>query len=572
MKRVVITGATGFIGQQLLRRVLRDGVGGESAHVVAIARHPETLPRVLRDAVEIHALDLAEAPIGEIVVACGQGSLVLHLAANASVSSGEAGYRNNVRSTGQLLEALHRCAPTRVVYASSIGAVDRTPGDRCTTPLDETAVPHPLTRYGEGKLEGERLVAASGLPFAIVRPTWVYGPGMRADSHLRVFLDMVRAGKLITRIGFPGHVSVVHVDDVCSAMLLAGTHEAAQGQTYFATDGVPVSIGELFHELGDITGRNAGNIAWPSMVAASVRLIRRWLPLSVQCLSSDVLMASGARLSALGFTPSVSRRRGLIELARHTAPGGGRWIVTGAASGIGRAITVQLHTSGCQVVALDRDAPGLAALTLECPETLPITADLSTVNGRSLFDRVIDDGPLAGIVNCAGIGVRGDVSDVPDDAQARLLAVNISALAEGSTRALRRMKKQVSGGTIVNVASSAAFQPLPGMAAYAASKAFVLSFSEAMAEELASSRIRVITVCPGGTDTGFQAASGVKRVQGERLMPATVVAALTLAAIERGRSMTLLVGGRTKAMALMARVLPRQSLVRIWGRMMRSMR
>ena len=572
MTRVVITGATGFIGRRLLERVLRDGVDGEPVHVVAVARHPETLPSALRDDVEVHALDLAEAPIEAIAAACGQGALVFHLAANASVGSGEAGYRNNVRGMERLIEALRGCAPERVVYSSSIGAVDRAPADPCTVLLDEDAVPHPLTRYGEGKLEGERLLKESGLPFAIVRPTWVYGAPMRADSHVRVFLDMVRAGKPATRIGFPGRVSLIHVDDLCAALLLAGTHPAAAGQTYFATDDAPVSIGELFRELGEITGRTSGGIQLPGMITAAARLVRRWLPLSVQCLNSDVLAASSARLGVLGFSPLISRRQGLVELARGTAPAGGRWIVTGAASGIGRALAVQLHASGHYVVAIDRHAPGLAALAQECFGMATVTADLSTEDGRTLFGTVIEHGALTGLVNCAGIGARGDVREVSDAAQARLLTVNIVALAQSSARAVRRMTEQATGGILVNVASSAALQPLPGMAAYAASKAFVLSYSEAAAEELAETKVRVITVCPGGTDTGFQAASGVRRVEGERLMPAAEVAAIILAAIRRDRSATILVSGRTKIMALMARVLPRRRLVRLWGRLMRTMR
>ncbi len=572
MTRVVITGATGFIGSRLLERLAREGINGRPAHLVAIARHPETLPAPLRDQVECHALDLVEAPLEAIAAACGQGALVFHLAANASVAGGKAAARSNVRATERLFEALRGCAPQRVVYASSIGAVDRMPGDRCTEPLDENSPPHPLTRYGASKLEGERLVAASGLPFSIVRPTWVYGPQMRADSHLRVFLGMVRAGKLSTRINFPGRVSVIHVDDLCDALLLAAVRDAAQGQTYFATDNEPVSLGTLFCELGEITGHSAGTIAFPALFAAPARALRRVLPLSVQCLSSDVLLASSARLGALGFAPVVPRRCGLIELARSTAPAGGRWIVTGASSGIGRALATMLHAEGHAVVAIDRDAPGLEALRQECPGTTLVHADLATADGRALVARAIDDGPLAGLVNCAGIGARGNVGDVPATTQSRVLAVNIEALTDASARAVRRMAQQASGGTLVNVASSAALQPLPGMAAYAASKAFVLSYSEALAEEMAASAVRVITVCPGGTDTGFQASSGVKRVEGERLMPATEVAAHMFAAIRHGRSTTVLVGGRTKAMALLARVLPRNMLVRLWGRMMGAMR
>jgi hypothetical protein len=572
MTRVIITGATGFIGRRLLERLVRDGVHGRPAHLVAIARHPETLSESLRGQVECHALDLAEAPLDAIAAACGQGALVFHLAANASVAGGKAAGRTNVRATERLLEALRGGAPQRIVYASSIGAVDRTPGDHCTEPLNENSPPHPLTQYGASKLAGERLVAASGLPFSIVRPTWVYGPNMRADSHLQVFLGMVRAGKLSTRINFPGRVSVIHVDDLCEALLLAAVHDAARGQTYFATDNEPVSLGMLFRELGEITGRPAGTFALPALFTAPARALRRWLPLSVQCLSSDVLMASSARLGALGFAPNVSRRRGLLELARNAAPAGGRWIVTGASSGIGRALAVMLHAAGHSVVAIDHDAPGLKTLCQECPGTTPVRADLATADGRALVASAVEDGPLAGIVNCAGIGARGDVRDVPESTQSRVLAVNIEALADASTRAVRHLAQQASGGTLVNVASSAALQPLPGMAAYAASKSFVLSYSEALAEEMAGSAVHIITVCPGGTDTGFQASSGVKRVEGEHLMAATDVAARILAAIQHGRSTTVLVGGRTHAMALLARVLPRQLLVRIWGRLMGKMR
>lgn len=570
--RIVITGATGFIGSRLLERLVRDGLHGQPAHVVAVARHPETLQEALRRQVECHALDLTEAPLDAIAAACGQGALVYHLAANASVAGGQAAARGNVRATQRLIEALRGCAPQRIVFASSIGAVDRTPGDPCTEPLDESSPAHPLTRYGASKLEGERLVAASGLPFSIVRPTWVYGPRMRADSHLRVFLGMVRAGTLSTRIDFPGRVSIIHVDDLCDALLLAGVHDAAKGQTYFATDNQPVSLGTLFRELGEITGRPAATIALPAFVASPARALRRWLPLSVQCLNSDVLMASSARLGALGFAPRVARWRGLVELARSTASTGDRWIVTGAASGIGRALATMLHAAGHAVVAVDYDAAGLETLRLECPGTTLVHADLATAAGRVLVARAIDDGPLAGVVNCAGIGARGDVRDLPESAQSRLLAVNIEALADASSRAVRRMAQQASGGTLVNVASSAALQPLPGMAAYAASKAFVLSYSEALAEELAGSAVRVITVCPGGTDTGFQATSGVRRVEGEPLMAAPDVAAQMLAAIRRGRSTTVFVGGRPRAMALMARVLPRQMLVRLWGRLMGKLR
>ncbi|MBW7933078.1 MAG: SDR family NAD(P)-dependent oxidoreductase [Gemmatimonadaceae bacterium] len=552
--------------------ILRDGLGGEAVRVVAIARHPETLPAEWRERVELHALDLAESPVEQIATACGRDALVFHLAASAAVSGGEAAYRNNVRATERLVEALRPSAPRRIVYASSIGAVDRLPADPCTAPLNEDAPAHPLTRYGASKLEGERLLRDAGLPFVVVRPTWVYGPGMRADSHLRVFLEMVRAAKPVAQVAFPGRVSLIHVDDLCSALLLAAERTDAIGQTFFAADDVPVSIGTLFHELGEITGRPGGRIRVPAPVAAIARRLRRWLPLAAQGLHSDVLLASASRLRALGFAPAMPRYRGLIALARSTAPAGGRWIITGAASGIGRALAVQLYAAGHKVIGLDRNDEGLSALRADCPDLQTQCADLATEDGQRSLVACIEQEPLDGSVNCAGIGARGVVSELPAAAQASLLSVNVAALAQASAHAARKMTQQASGGVLVNVASSAALQPLPGMAAYAASKAFVLSYSEAIAEELAATAVRVITVCPGGTDTGFQAASGVRRVEGEQLMPAPVAAARIFRAIQRRQSGTVLIGGRTKAMALLARLLPRRTLVRLWGRLMNEMR
>ena len=574
MTRVVVTGASGFIGQAVVRRLLRDGMDGKAVKIIAIVRETAKLPADLHAQVEMHAIDLAEASTESVAAACGEGALVIHLAANAAVTGGEHGYRNNIRSTERLVAALRPQHCLRLVYASSIGAVDRMPGDRCIIPLDENSPPNPMSIYGAGKLEGERLVRESELPFSIVRPTWVYGPHMRANSHLRVFVDMVKRGGLAARFNFPGRVSVIHVDDLAAALIIAAHHPGALNGTFFASDGEPVTIGALFAQIGEIVGRTAGTVRVPGIVASTARAARRFLPLAVQNLHSDVLLAGNARLASLGFVPIVPLRTGLIELTRALSDSNGRWIVTGGASGIGRALAVQLHARGAAVVASDRDASGLASLANECAGLRTVTADLSHSDGRSVLGSLFS-GPsrIDGVVNCAGIGARGTVADVAVETQRALLEVNVAALAELSALALRRFAAQPNGGTLVNIASSAAFQPLPLMAAYAASKSFVLNFTEAAAAEQASgSPVRVIAVCPGGTDTGFQNTAGVRRIDGERLMPPHQVAAIILKAIDRKRSHTVLVGGRTKAMAMLARVLPRPVLVRLWGRLMGSLR
>ena len=574
MTRVVVTGASGFIGQAVVRRLLRDGLNGKPVKVVAFVRQIAKFPAELHSQVEMQAINLADDSVESIAAACGEGAVVIHLAANAAVTGGEQGFRNNIRSTERLVAALQQQQCERLVYASSIGAVDRMPEDQCIYPLDENSPPNPMTRYGAGKLEGERLIRESGLPFAIVRPTWVYGPHMRANSHLRVFIELVKRGGLAARFNFPGRVSVIHVDDLASALLITARHPGALNGTFFASDGEPVTIGSLFAQIGEILGRTAGAIHVPGIVAWTARAVRRFLPFAAQNLHSDVLLASNTRLASLGFVPIVPLRTGLIELMRAISNNNDRWIVTGGASGIGRALAVQLHARGADVIASDRDASGLAWLATECVGLRTATADLSHADGRFALGALIS-GPVRidGLVNCAGIGARGTVADIALETQRALLEVNVAALAELSTCALRRFAAQSDGGTLVNIASSAAFQPLPLMAAYAASKSFVLNFTEAAAaEQIAGSPVCVIAVCPGGTDTGFQNTAGVRRIESERLMPPHQVAGIILSAIDRKRSHTVLVGGRTKAMAMLARVLPRQMLARLWGRLMGSLR
>lgn len=575
MSRVVITGASGFIGLRLVRRLLADGFAGAPAQIVAIVRNADRLPSDVGRQCTVAPLDLASAPIDDIRTACGAGATVVHLAASASASGGETAAANNERATERLVEALREANPRRIVYVSSIGAVDREPSDPCTAPLSEDAQPNPLTRYGRSKLHGERVVAASGLPFAVVRPTWVYGPGMREDSHLRVLLSMVRRRAIGARIRYPGRVSVIHVSDLCDALVRVAVADGAAGRTFFASDGSPVALGDLLAMMGETLAVPAATLAVPRPARWLARRVRPALPFALQNLCSDVLTASNDRIASLGFRATVPLRRGIIELARDGAAPQGAWIVTGAASGIGRALAEQLHARGADVIAVDRSASGLAALQTDCPGTEPVVVDLATSDGCARVAALVAErarGPLAGVVNCAGIGARGPVGDLTMSAERDIIAVNVSALAAVTAAAVSRFSTG-GGGVLVNVASSAAFQPLPFMAAYAASKAFVLSYSEAVASEVTrNAGICVITVCPGGTDTGFQSASGVRRVDGERLMSPYAVAAAILAAADRGRSTTMFIGRRTWAMAWLARLLPRRSLVALWGRLMRQMR
>ncbi len=187
-----------------------------------------------------------------------------------------------------------------------------------------------------------------------------------------------------------------------------------------------------------------------------------------------------------------------------------RWtraLVTGASSGIGDAIARRLAADGTDLVIVARDESRLLALAAELADRdievlvadLGDEAQLAKVEAR-LADEAM---PIDLLVNNAGFGHQGRFVELDLDAEVSVIDVNITAVVRLAHAAGRAMAARGDGG-ILNVASIAGLAPSPGSAIYGASKAFVVSFGEALHQELADSGVVVSTVCPGFTRTEFQ--------------------------------------------------------------------
>jgi nucleoside-diphosphate-sugar epimerase len=312
--KVFVTGASGFIGGRLVDVLVNDGWNGAFVDVYCLASRLDPLRQRWGDRVQFIEGRLHNVlEYRSVIQSC---TYVFHLAAAASLRLGAEGARTNLDGTRHLLDALRGSKSLRrLVFTSSIGAVDRQSSDPCINLLNEASACNPLSEYGRSKLACEQIIAVEdSIPWTIIRPTWVYGSGMRGDSHLRVFMDMVLNGRLLSRFNFPGRVSIIHVDDLVDALLLTAADEKAKSQIYFATDGAPVSIGELFAKIGQFGGvTGSGQLACSAPLTSVMRLVRPRLPLTAQNLFSDVLCADSSKLSTLGFRPKVFRDRGLLQ-------------------------------------------------------------------------------------------------------------------------------------------------------------------------------------------------------------------------------------------------------------------
>lgn len=179
---------------------------------------------------------------------------------------------------------------------------------------------------------------------------------------------------------------------------------------------------------------------------------------------------------------------------------GRRVIVTGAAGGIGSAITEACAAQGADVIALDQvESPTLAQL----PEALrarihPLSADISTASGceSAVAEAVRTLGSIDGLVNCAGVMRRGSLLEVDDDDWALTYAVNVEAIARLCRNLLPTMI-DTGSGSIVNIASQWGLQPAGGHIAYNSSKAAVVSLTRSLARDYGPEGIRANSICPG---------------------------------------------------------------------------
>ena len=223
-------------------------------------------------------------------------------------------------------------------------------------------------------------------------------------------------------------------------------------------------------------------------------------------------------------------------------------LVTGASSGIGLELARLLAEEKRDLVLVARRAEKLERLARELSATHRVSArviakDLSNrTASREIAEELEREGIAVDVlVNNAGLGIYGRFWETDVERQLEVIQVNLVALTELTGRLLPGMIAR-GRGRILNLASTAAFQPGPYMAVYYATKAFVLSFSEALAEEASGTGVTVTALCPGPTITEFQQAAGIEDTRlfrGPLVMDARTVARIGWSAAKRGKRVVI---------------------------------
>jgi short-subunit dehydrogenase len=238
-------------------------------------------------------------------------------------------------------------------------------------------------------------------------------------------------------------------------------------------------------------------------------------------------------------------------------------VVTGASSGLGALFAEQLAQRGLPLILAGRDEARLRQVRQRIQQTAPgvevelAVGDLASQAGIEDLIKVLSGRVIDVLINNAGFGTYGPLTEIDADRDHDLVAVNVDALVRLTHAVLPGMLDRGRGG-ILNVASTIAFQPAPYQATYGASKAFVLSFSQALWAETRGSGVTVSALCPGPTRTGFVDALGADvstvAIYKDLAAPEPVVAA-GLRALDRGRPVVV-PGWRNWLLANAGRVIP----------------
>jgi nucleoside-diphosphate-sugar epimerase len=304
--QILVTGSSGFIGSAVSSALVSAG-----HRVRGASRKPDNT-RSETGAEWVPLPDL-EGEIDWDPIVAGV-DVVVHLAAIAhrsEVDSSDYARANRV-ATASLAQACRRHMIKRLIFMSSIGAQAGSAADHVVTETDD---PSPVTAYDRAKLAAEDEVRRSGVPFTVLRPVIVYGPGAKANIAL-----MMRIAALPVPLpfgSFRNRRSLVSIDNLAQAVVFCIANPMTENQTFIVADREPITLAEMLATLREANGRSPGLIPFPPSAIRALIIAAGYQSLWDRI--GRELIASSASLQKTGWSPKIETRAGLRAMVRATS-------------------------------------------------------------------------------------------------------------------------------------------------------------------------------------------------------------------------------------------------------------
>jgi UDP-glucose 4-epimerase len=300
---VLVTGASGFIGRGLI-----PALADEGWQVRAAAREPGLLPPG-RGITPVRMPDMArEADWSPLLDGV---SHIVHLAgiAHAPGVLPDAVYaRINADAVGELADAA-RSKVERFLFVSSVRAQAGLSADRAIAETDE---PRPTDAYGRAKLEAERLLAASGVPFAVLRPAVVYGKGVK--GNIAALATLARTPMPLPFAGLTNRRSLLALDNLVGAISLALAAKEAENQTFLVADAEPISVAGIVTAMREGLGRSPHLVNMP--LGAVRRLMRTFGKEADWERIAGNFVVDASKLRSIGWRPAIDSHDGIVRMMR----------------------------------------------------------------------------------------------------------------------------------------------------------------------------------------------------------------------------------------------------------------
>jgi UDP-glucose 4-epimerase len=301
--RVLVTGASGFIGAHLAAALAKEGW-----EVRAAARNPAAIPAA--KGIETVAMNDLAGRVDWATLLEG----VTHVAHIAGIAHAPGALpdqlysRINAESVGELAKAAEGKVE-RLVFLSSVRAQSGLSAER---PITEADAPAPSDAYGRSKLEGERLLAQSGVPFTVLRPAVVYGKGVK--GNIAALATLARTPMPLPFAGLDNRRSLLARDNLVSAIALAVGAGEAVNQTFLVADAEPISVADLVAAMREGLGRAPHLVNLPK--GAVKRLMGSFGREADWERISGAFVIDASKLMRIGWRPSIATREGIVAMMR----------------------------------------------------------------------------------------------------------------------------------------------------------------------------------------------------------------------------------------------------------------
>ncbi len=252
--KIFITGSTGFIGEKFLTSLLGSGLGKSTERIYLLQRSKKKYKDACIDAI-LGGIENTETYADAFL----NSDYVFHFAGNAALGKKNEGFDQNRLMTQALVSILLESAELkRIIFISSIMAEGRS-----------------KTEYGVSKALSEKIIIDSGLPYVIFRPCFVYGKGMRENSHLMVLKKMVERRAFPTYLKLPGKISMIHVEDLCKALLVSVNHK---NKAFIATTET-LALDDIFRIFSmSLHGKHLNTFKVPNLICNLINRLTCILP------------------------------------------------------------------------------------------------------------------------------------------------------------------------------------------------------------------------------------------------------------------------------------------------------